>query len=55
MAEKQRRLAKEKEAAEQEIRNAKQAEKEYMGKLNQALAYGGPQTDFRRKKVDWYN
>ena len=55
MAEKQRRLAKEREASQLELDSAKKAKAEYMSKLNRALASGSPQTDFRRKKVDWYN
>ena len=55
MAEKQRRLAKEREQNVMEVEISKKAETDYTAKLNNILATSGPPVDFRRKKVDWYN
>ena len=55
MAEKQRVKAQEKLEAAQELLAAEKAEEEYQQKMKAAMHQSCPQTDFRRKKIEWFS
>lgn len=55
MAAKQQAKAQEKLAAAQELLEAQKAEEEYQEKMKAVLQQSCPQTDFRRKKIEWFS
>ena len=55
MAAKQQAQAREKLAAAQAVLEAQQAEQEYQQRTEAILRSSDAQTDFRRKKVEWFN
>ena len=54
IAAKQQRAALQRAAEAQSVEEAAAAEKVFQQKLAAVLMTTQPQTDFRRKKVDWY-
>ena len=55
IAAKQQIKAQEKLAAAQELLEAQRAEEEYQQKMRAVLNSSNLQTDFRRKKIEWFS
>ena len=55
MAAKQQAKAQEKLAAAQDLLELQKAEVEHQQKMKTVLHQSQPQTDFRRKKIEWFS